>query len=873
MNLAIEGTPGITTYYVTLITNPPANNMTPAYVETGSAPPVFYTNQLASSQSVTPLPSLQTSNGLVTVEAVNVDGQNSPSSVTSASFLFEVAPIQLNGTNAAQFTLFDVTTNLTYVYTTDGSDPLTSSNAQQLITSSNTTPFSINIGTNFVFTVVGEDPGFATSQPLKYTFLGQNFHATTLSWGFASGYCSSEFIASPGEIFFAPVTLSTLPGTAMFGLDFSMIVTNLGSDMVPSGDFGFTSMLMELVNTPSGPAFEQIPPLMFAGNAVNPPPPSQLLQLPYNGSTNFVNLTVPNTNLNRLAVGWFETFGNTNLFNTKSQNLLTYSLAFVQLIPSTPSFPNQDIVGSYFFQVPTNATPGEQYQIQLDRASGNGDGLDGPNSDVPVILPLSGSLTNGAINAIKVVTVGQPKYLAGDIYPFHWLNAGDFGSGDLTNHSANDIIGTFNAAVYDINGPPPGSDFYDAMDSAGGIGTFNAAAGYWTKTGTLSGAALNALFNVNDATTINTMAFGDGNIDICDVFATFARSQFPNMYWFERYYTNDPVHGVFGRIAQAVFPQTNVFINNNGILSHPIKSADGSDGSVTSQAISITNTPVVHFSAGDYLASAGQTVSIPITMTVFGPYASRMMMLNVAVVPLDGSPALTAAPTFTLNAPFSNSSLYNPPGALGVQDNSHGNYAAAFLPTSLPISTNADVMGSNIIGYLNVTIPANATSSSAYALHFNHASASPNGLVSFPKTIYTGLITLSSRTNSNYGDGIIPDSWRLRYFGTIYNQLSVASADADGTGVNNYQKYLAGLDPQDPTSVLNEGTDQPMAQSSQDHVVYWPTVNGKTYTIERSATLFPGQWTSISTNAGTGTYMEIHDAPAGANYFYRVSTK
>src|SRR6202044_3399773 len=95
-----------------------------------------------------------------------------------------------------------------------------------------------------------------------------------------------------------------------------------------------------------------------------------------------------------------------------------------------------------------------------------------------------------------------------------------------------------------------------------------------------------------------------------------------------------------------------------------------------------------------------------------------------------------------------------------------------------------------------------ATSMSAYAIHFDHAFRSPNGLASFPNHTLTGLITLSSRTNSSYGDGI-PDSWRLRYFGTTNNLLSVASADADGTGMNNWQKYLAGLNPADPTSVLS----------------------------------------------------------------------
>jgi hypothetical protein len=161
---------------------------------------------------------------------------------------------------------------------------------------------------------------------------------------------------------------------------------------------------------------------------------------------------------------------------------------------------------------------------------------------------------------------------------------------------------------------------------------------------------------------------------------------------------------------------------------------------------------------------------------------------------------------------------------------------------------------------------------SAYAIHFDHASASPSGLISFPKRTLTGLITLSSRTNSYYGDGI-PDSWRLKYFGTIYNQLSVSNADADGTGMNNGQKYHAGLDPLDPTSVFNEGNDFNAAHNPQDMVLYWPSVAGKTYVILRSTSLFPANWIPLSTNIGDGTYMEIHDPANYSGGYYKVTTQ
>jgi hypothetical protein len=53
------------------------------------------------------------------------------------------------------------------------------------------------------------------------------------------------------------------------------------------------------------------------------------------------------------------------------------------------------------------------------------------------------------------------------------------------------------------------------------------------------------------------------------------------------------------------------------------------------------------------------------------------------------------------------------------------------------------------------------------------------------------------------GDGI-PNWWRQRYFGTgsFTNLSSCATCDFDGTGQNNLFKYIAGLDPTNPSSVF-----------------------------------------------------------------------
>ena len=125
----------------------------------------------------------------------------------------------------------------------------------------------------------------------------------------------------------------------------------------------------------------------------------------------------------------------------------------------------QVILGGFNFQVPTNAGPGQIYQIQIGRPSATSDGIGAPGSSVFIYSPTNGSLAGGAINTIKNVTIGQRKYIVGNVYPFRWFNAGDFGN---TNLQSADVEQVFQSAIYGLNYPPSGSDFFDAMDSCGG---------------------------------------------------------------------------------------------------------------------------------------------------------------------------------------------------------------------------------------------------------------------------------------------------------------------------------------------------------------------------------------------------------------------
>ena len=167
-----------------------------------------------------------------------------------------------------------------------------------------------------------------------------------------------------------------------------------------------------------------------------------------------------------------------------------------------------------------------------------------------------------------------------------------------------------------------------------------------------------------------------------------------------------------------------------------------------------------------------------------------------------------------------------------------------------------------------MTIPTTANGNAAYAIHFDHASASPNGLASFKNQLLTGVLTTTTRTNSSYGDGI-PDSWRLRWFGTTNNSLSASNACPSGDGVSNWNKFIAGVD---PGSANNFPKLNPKSAVTAGYTasIHWPSVSGKKYAIERSATLFNGSWSILTTNTGTGGDMGYDDTTTSKVKFYRV---
>ena len=115
-------------------------------------------------------------------------------------------------------------------------------------------------------------------------------------------------------------------------------------------------------------------------------------------------------------------------------------------------------------------------------------------------------------------------------------------------------------------------------------------------------------------------------------------------------------------------------------------------------------------------------------------------------------------------------------------------------------------------------------------------------------------------------DGL-SDQWEILH-GLNPASRADAAADPDGDGNSNLHEFAAGTDPRDSASRLFIRENN---LAGSEWTITFPTVRGRNYFIERSATLAPGGWVPFQSLPGDGAEHASGNNVSSSREFWRVT--
>ena len=197
--------------------------------------------------------------------------------------------------------------------------------------------------------------------------------------------------------------------------------------------------------------------------------------------------------------------------------------------------------------------------------------------------------------------------------------------------------------------------------------------------------------------------------------------------------------------------------------------------------------------------------------------------------------------------------------------------ASQLLDDSTFLTLSADAPAWSVITGPVASINTNGLATAA-TVYQNTPATVGVSYCGFNATLNLTVVNVNTDDYGSYtGDGI-DDAWQVQYFGPN-NPKAAPNVDADHTGQTNLFKYIAGLNPIDPTSRFIVTIQPVSGQPSEKQIIFTPTVTGRTYTVVSKASLTDSTWVSLTgtTQSDNGQQRTVTDLSASSpRKFYRV---
>ena len=132
-----------------------------------------------------------------------------------------------------------------------------------------------------------------------------------------------------------------------------------------------------------------------------------------------------------------------------------------------------------------------------------------------------------------------------------------------------------------------------------------------------------------------------------------------------------------------------------------------------------------------------------------------------------------------------------------------------------------------------------------------------------PAGVRTDSATFSAHDSDNDG---LPDTWERVHFGGI--TVANGTTDFDDDGFLDWQEYVAGTDPKDPSSLLRM-VSVLVTTNGYEAIVRWTSVTNRTYVLKKSANMRQEFYTLETDLLGVNGTNEYHDIAAPTSMLLR----